>query len=123
MVDDDRRDGWPGWLDPLRPESRRRRRLRAGIVAEAGDELGRRERQAMLDVASGWTRRILPLAAAVTLAFVWAAARGTPETPSSEPIAAERLVDPDSTRSLPGILVNRPEPSTDRVLQSVVYEP
>lgn len=117
------RDGWPGWLSPLRPENRRRRRLRAGIVAEARDELGRRERRAMLDVASGWTRRILPLAAAVTLAFAWAAARGVPDRPAAEPIAAERLVHPDSTGSLPGILVNRPEPSADRVLQSVVYEP
>lgn len=120
---DDRTDGWPSWLAPLRPEGRRRRRLRSGIVAEAGDELARRERHAVLDVASGWTRRILPLAAAVMLAFGWAAARGTPEPPATEPVAAERLVDPDSAGELPGILVNRPEPSTDRVLQSVVYEP
>lgn len=119
---DDRPDGWPSWVSPLRPEGRRRRRLRAGIVAEARDELGRREREAVLDVASGWTRRILPLAAAVTLAFGWAAARGAPDSMPAEPIAAERLVDPDSAGALPGILVNRPEPSADRVLQSVVYE-
>jgi len=119
---EDRTDAWPSWLRPLRPERPRRRRLRAGIVAEARDELGRRERQAVLDVASEWPRRILPLAAAVTLAFGWAAVRGAPEPPATEPIAAERLVDPDSAGALPGILVNRPEPSTDRVLQSVVYE-
>ena len=119
---DDRTDGWPSWLTPLRPERGRRRRIRSGIVAEARDELGRRERRAVVDVASAWTRRILPLAAAVTLAFGWAAARGTPESPADPSIAAERLVDPDSAGALPGILVNRPEPSADRVLQSVVYE-
>lgn len=121
-MDDDRTDGWPGWLRPLRPEGGRRRRLRSGIVAEARDELGRRERRAVLNVASGWTRRILPLAAAITLAFGWAAVRGTPESRPAEPITAERLVDPDSAGALPGILVGGPEPSTGRVLQSVVYE-
>lgn len=120
---DEPADDWAGWLRPLRPEPRRRRRLRAGIAAEAREELGRRERRAVLDVASGWTRRILPLAAAVTLAFGWAAARGDERSPATERIRAERLVDPDSAGALPGILVNRPEPSTDRVLQSVVYEP
>jgi len=114
---------WPGWLTPLRPEPRERRRLRAGIAAEAREELGRRQRRAVLDVASGWTRRILPLAAAVTLAFGWAATRGVGRQTGTEQIRAERLVDPDSTAALPAILVNRPEPSTDRVLQSVVYEP
>lgn len=120
---DDRSDDWPSWLSALRPERHRRRRLRAGIVAGAREELGRREREAVLDVASGWTRRILPLAAAVILAFGWAAVRGTVEPPATESIAAERLVDPDSAAALPGILVNSPEPSTGRVLQSVVYEP
>ncbi len=120
---EERTDRWPGWLTPLRPEPGRRRRLRAGIAAGAREELGRRERQAVLDVASGWTRRILPLAAAVTLAFGWAAVRGSDQAPATEPIRAERLVDPDSSGALPGILVNRPEPSADRVLQSVVYEP
>lgn len=120
---DERTDGWPSGLTPLRPEPRRRRRLRAGIAARARDELGRRERRAVLDVASGWTRRILPLAAAVTLAFGWAAFHGGAEPPATERITAERLVDPDSSGALPGILVNRPEPSTNRVLQSVVYEP
>lgn len=120
---DHRSDGWPSWLRSLRPERHRRRRLRAGIVADAREELGRREREAVLDVASGWTGRILPLAAAVILAFGWAAVRGTAEPPATESIAAERLVDPDSAAALPAILVNRPEPSTGRVLQSVVYEP
>lgn len=120
---EERTDRWPGWLTPLRPEPGRRRRLRAGIAAGAREELGRRERRAVMDVASGWTRRILPLAAAVTLAFGWAAVRGSQHAPATEPVRAERLVEPDSSGALPGILVNRPEPSADRVLQSVVYEP
>lgn len=120
---DDRRSDWPGWAEPLRPDGDRRRRLRSDIAAGARDELARRERRAVLDVASGWTRRILPLAAAVALAFGWAATRSAEQVRSGQPIRAERLVDPDSADALPGILVNRSEPSTDRVLQSVVYEP
>lgn len=116
-------DRWPGWLTPLRPEPDRSRRLREGITAEAREELGRRERRAVLSVASGWTRRILPLAAAVTLAFGWAAVQGSGRAPATEPIRAERLVDPDSSGALPAILVSQPEPSSDRVLQSLVYEP
>lgn len=120
---DEPKSEWPTWLTPLRPGPRKRRRLRAGIAAEAREELDRRQRRAVLDVASGWTRRILPLAAAVTLAFGWAATRGVGSQPGTEQIRAERLVDPDSAAALPAILVNRPEPSADRVLQSVVYEP
>lgn len=115
-------DLWERWLSALRPDSERRRRLRSGIIAEARQELARRRRRAVMEVASGWTRPILPLAAAVTLAFSWAAVRGGPEPAPAERIRAERLVDPDSARALPGILVNRPEPSTDRVLQVVVYD-
>lgn len=117
----DRRDGWPDWSEPLRPEGGRRGRIRDRIVAGARDELARRQRHAMLEVASGWTGRILPLAAAIALAFGWAATLGDGSPTGSERIRAERLVDPDST-ALPGILVSGPEPSADRVLQTVVYE-
>lgn len=119
---EDRTDGWPRWLAALRPEASRRKRLRSGIIAGAREELARRQTRAMMNVASGWTRRILPLAAAVTLAFGWAAFRGGPQPAPAERIRAERLVDPDSAQALPGILVNQPEPSADRVLQVVVYE-
>lgn len=119
---EDRREGWPAWIEPLRPEGGRRGRIRDGIVAGARDELARRQRQAMLEVASGWTGRILPLAAAVALAFGWAAALGGESPGTAESIRAERLVDPSST-ALPGILVSGSEPSADRVLQTVVYEP
>lgn len=117
----ERNGGWPSWSEPLRPDAGRRDRIREGIVAGARDELARRQRDAMLEVASGWTGRILPLAAAIALAFGWAAALGGGETGTPEGIRAERLVDPDST-ALPGILVSGSEPSADRVLQTVVYE-
>lgn len=115
-------EGWPGWLEPLRPERDRRSRLRAGIAAEARGELARRQRRAVMEVASGWTRRILPLAAAVILAFGWAAARSGETSVPADGMRAERLVDPGPA-ALPGILLNGTEPSADRVLQSVVYEP
>lgn len=118
---DGRRDGWPAWIEPLRPEQDRRSRLRQGIAAEVREELVRRQRRAVVDVASGWTRRIVPLAAAIILAFAWAAAQGSEAPPAPEVIRAERLVDPDSA-ALPGILVNGSEPSADRMLQTVVYE-
>lgn len=120
---DRHRETWPGWAEPLRPDGDRRRRLREAISLEAREELARRERRAVVNVASGWTGRILPLAAAVALAFGWAAVRGVDPAPTRAPISAERLVDPDSATALPRILVNRSEPSTDRVLQSVVYDP
>lgn len=117
----ERRGSWPAWSEPLRPEAGRRDRIRDGIVAGAREELARRQRDAVLEVASGWTGRILPLAAAVALAFGWAATLGGGSTAAPEAIRAERLVDPDST-ALPGILVSGSEPSADRVLQTVVYE-
>lgn len=113
---------WREWLEPLRPQPPRRRRLRDGIGAGARGELLRRSRRAVVDVAARWTRQILPVAAAVTLAFGWAALRGgAPE--GGERIREEQLVQPDSADALPGILLNRPDPSANRVLQSVVYEP
>lgn len=114
---------WPDWLEPLRPEPSCRRRLRHGIASAAREELVGRSRRAVVEVAARWTRQILPVAAAVTLAFVWAAGRGGPRPDGVQRIREEQLVRPDSAEALPGILVNRPEPSADRVLQSVVYEP
>lgn len=115
-------DGWRAWLEPLRPGPERRERLRAGIGSEARGELARRSRRAVLDVAARWTRQILPVAAAVTLAFGWAALRGGPPQ-TSDRLREEQLVQPDSSDALPGILVSRSDPSADRVLQSVVYDP
>lgn len=126
--------GWPGWAEPLRPDTLARRRLRRDVLARA-EALLRVRRESWQDVASGWAAMLIPIAAVLLLLFTALAYRATLEmgaspvaaapearAPASPPEPLERsyeeLVAADDAP--PGLLTGAEEPSRDAVLSAVI---
>ncbi|MFW6191862.1 MAG: hypothetical protein ACOC83_00135 [Gemmatimonadota bacterium] len=128
----DRRDdrSWPEWLEPLRPDDVTRRRVRSGIMRSAAPLLEARRQEAWWGLAA-WTSRLVPVAAAAALFFMWLASSVAPsQTPVTVPTATaydtvadsmELIVGPDAATP-PSVLTSEQAPSPDAVLTAAVYE-
>lgn len=123
----DRRDdrSWPEWMEPLRPDDIARRRVRSGILRQALPLLEARQGEAWWGLAA-WASRLVPVAAAAALFFVWLATNAGPTgTVGTNPTATA-----DDTMELivgqsglpPRMLTAEDAPSSDAVLAAAVYE-
>lgn len=119
---------WPSWMEPLRPDEEARARLRARIDSEARSLPARPPGGGMEEawgVAEDWARHLVPLAAAAALLLGWVAARATapvPAAPAAEgPVAVEELVRPDTSGTLPDVLISASEPDDERLVSAVMY--
>lgn len=124
----DRRDdrSWPEWMEPLRPDDVARKRLRSGILRKAVPLLEARRSEAWWGLA-GWTSRLVPVAAAAALFFLWLASSAAPDRPVEMDRTAtvgdtmELIVGPAGSAP-PRVLTAEDAPSPDAVLTAAVYE-
>lgn len=115
--------GWPGWLEPLRPDDVTRGRLRTEILAAAAPLL-RARADSWQQIAAGWSSVLVPLAAAIALFFgalAYQAARGeeTATVEVAESTEWEPLLGP-APDSPPAFLTGAREPSREAVFTAVI---
>lgn len=120
---EDRNDGWPAWLEPLRPDPMARARMKRGILAAAAPLLAGRHPTAWWEVAADWSSIAIPIAASIALLFGWIAYESSPSpapTPESERLEIEALVQPAAASSPPALLIDQSEPSSDAILAATL---
>lgn len=111
---------WAEWLEPLRPDDVARARMQAGIRDRAEPLLARRRRRALLDAAERLARRLTPLAAAAAVLFGWLAFQATPEPAGTEPVAVERLLQPEAGEGPPAFLVSASAPAAEHAFEATL---
>ncbi len=120
---EDRNDGWPAWLEPLRPDPMGRARMKRGILAAAAPLLAARHPAAWWELAADWSSVAIPIAASIALLFGWIAYESNPSgtsAPESERMDIEALVQPTSATSPPALLIDQTEPSSDALLAATL---
>ncbi|MFQ5680053.1 MAG: hypothetical protein ACE5HP_11420 [Gemmatimonadota bacterium] len=114
---------WPGWLEPLRPDGSARFRMRSAILRRAVPLLEARRWQPWWEVAAGWSRMLLPIAAVFVLFFGGLAYRASRTAPAGPALTLEELAQPTGSEDSFALLTGGTEPSADRVLSVVMnYE-
>jgi hypothetical protein len=120
---EDRNEGWPAWLEPLRPDPMARARMKRGIQAAAAPLLAARHPAAWWELAADWSSIAIPIAASIALLFGWIAYQSNPSpasTPESERMEIEALVQPAAASSPPALLIDQAEPSSDALLAATL---
>lgn len=114
---------WPGWLEPLRPDSVTRARMRRDILVRAAPLLEARRPIVWQEIAAGWSSTLVPLAAALIVVFAGLAynASRAAETTLAERApnyGLEELVAPGDRP--PDVLTSAREPDSDVLLTEVI---
>ncbi|MDP2479783.1 MAG: hypothetical protein Q8W51_08040 [Candidatus Palauibacterales bacterium] len=120
---EDRNDGWPAWLEPLRPDRMARARMKRSILTAAAPLLAGRHPAGWWEVAADWSSVAIPIAASIALLFGWIAYESSPPpvpTPESEQLEIEALMQPAAAAALPALLIDQSEPSSDALLAATL---
>jgi hypothetical protein len=117
----ERRDRWPGWLQPLRLDPFTRERVRRRIIAEAADLLRARRAGSWWLVADRWATALLPLAAALALVFATLAHRASALPGIAQaPPTVDELLESANPNAPPTLLTSATEPGIDQLLGAAV---
>lgn len=125
------RRSWPDWLEPLRPDDLTRARMRRAILARAARLLGSESvlvaegPASWQDVAAGWSRMLLPIAAVLLLFFAglaYQAGTGPERVAVADDFgfSLEELARQSDPQGSLELLTATDEPTADRVLTAVI---
>lgn len=121
------RGRWPEWLTALLPDDVARRRVRRAIIETAAPLLAVRRSTAWEEIAARWSTLLVPVAAALALAFGGLAYQASAPTPMSvtaepQPTSLEELFATDPLDGPPRLLTGDVEPSKELVLAAAMQE-
>lgn len=116
-MDEGRSDAWPDWGEPLRPDDVARARMRRGIRERSAGLLARR-RGATWRVLEAWAGHLTPLAAAVAVLCMWAAAHDASGGPAPRPGTGGVATASGGQARAPGALVSEIGPQGEQVVQT-----
>lgn len=117
---DKKRRGWPAWVEPLRPDAVARGRLRAAIRRRAEPIFEAHRLGSWEDVAAGWARMLMPIAAVLVLFFAGLAHQATPRTVATPALTLEELTQEEDPEGTLAVLTTSVEPSPDWALTAPI---